>query len=162
MRSEKGDGSKGQKGLPDPFSGPGSKQKSRMSLFLSQTTMKNLAVTKLCLGIFNTVIFIAVGCLPAFSASVPNFNPTHTKILALSEAKRSELFTMWAKGENCGSVTRTFFQGQSQDGTAFWSIQCSNRMVYQVAVYNDKNGSTRVLDCGTLKVIAKLDCFTKY
>jgi hypothetical protein len=89
-------------------------------------------------------------------------NPSHNKLLQLSTAQRNELFTIWARGENCGSVTRTFFQGQASDDTAFWSIRCSNGVSYQVAVYPDANGSTKILECGFLKRVAKLDCFTKY
>jgi hypothetical protein len=90
----------------------------------------------------------------------PDFNPTHIRIL--TSAKRNELFTIWARGERCGKVTRTFFQGQSQDGTAFWSVQCSNGVGYSVAVHNDDGGSTKIMECGLMKRVTKVDCFDKF
>ena len=60
----------------------------------------------------------------------------------------------------CDLVTETFFAGmEPRSKDAFWSVGCRNGKSYQITIKSDAGGSTRVLSCGMLKLVAKLDCF---
>ena len=88
-------------------------------------------------------------------------NPWHEQIVKLGSAERNAIFARIVKPDPCGSVMRTFFQGQASDGTANWSVGCSNGRSYAVSLFNDSQGSTKVLDCRLLKAVAQIDCFKK-
>ena len=80
------------------------------------------------IGFFVSVVILPISgraAEPAKASPKPRENPTHNRLMALSEAEKQAAFAHWAKGEGCGHVTRTFFQGQAPDGTAIWNIACS-------------------------------------
>jgi hypothetical protein len=80
-------------------------------------------------------------------------------------------------GESCVGQT-AFYQGnkdtkpptlgkkrakaiKGDEGSAFWSVRCTNGKAYQVMVRPDGNGS--VLDCAVLALLATgQECFRKY
>jgi hypothetical protein len=87
------------------------------------------------------------------------------QIEALPEDKRQALFArlMQSDGERCPSVTRTFLQGSSSDGAVFWSFACSGGKNWQIMIRNDAGGSTKVLECTTIKALkAGPPCFTRF
>lgn len=65
-------------------------------------------------------------------------------------------------GYSCSSITKKLFQGQDKRGNAIWSAACTDGKSYSLVFYNDAQGSTKVLDCATLKTVAGTKCFTKF
>lgn len=90
-------------------------------------------------------------------------NPAHDQISKFSETERRKVFTgyMEKSGENC-NVTRTFFQGQSGGGDAFWNVRCSNGKSWVIQINNDSKGSTRILECSVLEAMNAGKCFKKF
>ena len=90
-------------------------------------------------------------------------NQAHTMISAMSEDKRRNFFTNYMKqsGERC-VVTKTFYQGKTGNGDVFWNVECSNKKAFSILIRNDSAGSSQILDCGTLKTVAKTNCFQAF
>ena len=76
---------------------------------------------------------------------------------------RAQLFTGMFEGDKespCDKVTRTFFAGfEKTSHDAIWSIGCGDGHTYQMTIKADANGSTRLLSCDTLKLVARVECF---
>lgn len=91
-------------------------------------------------------------------------NPAHNRIDAMQESERRAFFAKFlsSSGERCGSVTRTFFQGSSPSGDAFWNIACAGGETWALMIYNNATGSTKILDCKVLKAMNGGTCFTKF
>ncbi len=90
-------------------------------------------------------------------------NPINDQITALTEAKRQTIFSrmMQRENEKCPSVSRTFFQGTSSDGAAFWSVSCLGGKDWQIMIKNTAQGDIKMLDCGVVKVLGST-CFTPF
>jgi hypothetical protein len=91
-------------------------------------------------------------------------NPANKKLLGLSERDRAVTLAYFlrASGEKCPKATRVFYQGESKRfGTASWSVTCSNGESWSIGVNDDREGSTKILNCRVLKAIAKVDCFSR-
>ena len=91
-------------------------------------------------------------------------NEAHDLLVGMSGEKKATAlaYIVQSSGEKCGHVTRTFYQGADKKGNAIWNAACSNGRSYSVMIYNDANGSTGALDCKSLKVVSKVDCFKKF
>ena len=91
-------------------------------------------------------------------------NPAHEKLLSISDSKRKLVFAALLSnaGENCQSVTKTFFQGSDSAGNAYWNAACKNADSYIIQANNDSNGSTNILSCKVSKAIGAGTCFTKF
>lgn len=101
----------------------------------------------------------------ALTTAAPVFaNPAHKMLSAMSEQERARAMTGFLRksGESCDSATRTFYQGSEKNGNAHWAVACKNGRSYLIQVMNDSTGSTRILDCKVLKVVAGSECFKKY
>lgn len=109
---------------------------------------------------FNKRIFLVILVL---LANVAIANPANNQILALTESKRKEIFTAFMKqsGENC-VVNKTFLQGKSKNGDAFWNVGCTNNKSFVVEIKNNSTGSTKILECGVYKMVTKLECFKAF
>jgi len=85
----------------------------------------------------------AVLALVAFSEAAAN--PINDQVAALSEEKRQGLFArmMQREGERCTSIGRTFFQGSSSDGSAFWSVACVGGKDWQIMIKNTAQGDIK-------------------
>ena len=64
-------------------------------------------------------------------------------------------------GAKCSEVTRSFFQGMSKDGSAFWNATCFGGQNWAIMVNSDRRGTTKVLDCVDFKQFAKVECFQR-
>lgn len=117
--------------------------------------------------------FITLLVVAGLSAVAPTArvaaNPINDQIAALPEEQRRVIFArmLQREGERCHSVTRTFFQGSSSDGAAFWSIACSGGKDWQIMIKNTapsdiRFGDIRFLECSVLKAIGGGTCFTKF
>jgi len=111
-------------------------------------------------GHHRLLIAIAIALVSSNSSA----NPINDQVAALSEAKRQGIFArmMQREGERCPSVNRTFFQGQSSDGAAFWSISCAGGKAWQIMIKNSPQGDMKILECAALKSAGGSRCFTKF
>jgi hypothetical protein len=110
---------------------------------------------------------------PSSSRAVPRLVPdvqvfntgngANDMILALPESKQSYGLGVIVNSAGYSCVgQRTFYMGISpKDQFAYWSIGCTNGQSYQVEFAPNAGGSTKVLDCRILQVVAKGDCFVK-
>ena len=69
---------------------------------------------------------------------------------------------MQREGERCPSVSRTFFQGSSKDGAAFWNVSCTSGKDWQIMIKNTAQGDIKMLDCATFKVLGGGQCFKAF
>lgn len=91
-------------------------------------------------------------------------NKAHGMIEKMPDKDRNSTFTTFLKnsGEDCGSVTRNFFQGFDQSRNAFWNVSCSNKKSYVIKINNDSVGSTKIMSCAVLKAVNAGECFKKF
>ncbi|MCC6141848.1 MAG: hypothetical protein IT389_14660 [Nitrospira sp.] len=111
------------------------------------------------------------GCMLALSlmlvwgvAPLPLWaNPAQDRLAGMSELERSETLAMFVEsgGHACQTVARTFFQGGDAKGNVFWNVECAGGESYVVVIKNDVSGSTRVMTCRRLRMVAGADCFKK-
>lgn len=90
-------------------------------------------------------------------------NPAQDRLAAMPELERSEALAVFVEsgGHPCRTVARTFFQGEDAKGNVFWDVECAGGESYVVVIKNDVPGSTRVMSCRRLRVVAGADCFKK-
>jgi hypothetical protein len=105
---------------------------------------------------------VVATALLGFSQPVPA-NQAHDMLLSMPESKRNEALSafMAKSGESC-NVTRSFFQGKDKQDFAFWNVGCASGKSFAIMIYANPTGSTKILDCKTLKAVAKTDCFKKF
>jgi hypothetical protein len=91
-------------------------------------------------------------------------NQINDQIAALSEENRQTIFArmMQREGERCQGVNKTFFQGQSSDGAAFWSIACGGGKEWQIMIKNTATGDLKLVECSVLRAVGGGLCFTKF
>ena len=91
-------------------------------------------------------------------------NEAHAMLSRLSDQDRNSTLTKFLKqsNENCDTVVRNFFQGFDKDHNAFWNVACRNKKSYVIMIKNDKVGSTKIMDCGVLKMLKAGECFKKF
>jgi len=96
-------------------------------------------------------------------ASAAIANPAHDKLSSLSEPECAAMLAklLQASGEQCSSVSRTFFQGRDGDGNAYWNVVCAKGTSYSIRVDNNATGSTRITDCDVLKRVGA-PCFKSF
>jgi len=90
-------------------------------------------------------------------------NQAHDMLTELSAAAQAVVLAeaVRSTGDQCDGQ-RAFFMGLSPaDNEALWSIQCSGGKAYEVSLAADSVGSSKVLDCETLRTLAKVNCFEK-
>jgi hypothetical protein len=87
-------------------------------------------------------------------------NSTSDRLAALPPSKQAAILGQ-VVGEGCVGKT-AFYQGDSNDGSAFWNVRCTNRQSYSVMISPDAHGSTKVLDCSMLRAIAHTECFVRF
>jgi hypothetical protein len=108
------------------------------------------------------VVLAVIGRLLEETGVTPNKATTTVELLqAADEDQRASLLqrAIQSTGEKCVEVTRTFFQGTDSSGVAIWNAECYQGLSYGITVANNTTGSTRVLECGMLKAVTKIDCF---
>lgn len=96
--------------------------------------------------------------LTALSEKLPAHS-LHSQLAALPEHLQTSVLGKVAAevGYSCVG-TRSMFQGFGSDGTAWWSIQCSNGNRYSVEVGKDM----RVRLCSVFKQVSLVDCFVRF
>lgn len=91
-------------------------------------------------------------------------NRANDRMLDSSETARATAFTKVLERSypGCGAVTRTFYQGiDANTNDAIWNVECIGGQRYSINVSSDAAGSTKALDCRTLKAVTGVDCFVK-
>jgi hypothetical protein len=95
--------------------------------------------------------------------SAPTFdtgNIANDKLLALSQAAQALLLGHIVNAACNGK--RAFYMGiSSKNHRAYWSVGCVEGKSYEVEIEANSTGSTRVLDCATLRAVAKINCFAR-
>lgn len=116
------------------------------------------------MSIIKKTAFLTCCTLLTMWASTTHANKAHSILAGMAEPERRTFFGNYLKnsGEACDSVTKTFFQGLSKQGEAFWNVRCRNGRTYAVMINNDATGSTRILECEVLKVVGGGECFKKF
>jgi len=96
-------------------------------------------------------------------AMIAHANPGHEILLNLLDEERTQKLTrlMQASNEPCEAASN-FFQGLDAEGNAYWDVTCKNRKSYAIMIYNNPSGSTKILECGVLKLVTGVGCFTKF
>lgn len=88
-------------------------------------------------------------------------NPSHNALAAMSEGERRRILRklMETSGERCGTVTRTFYQGSTNEGQAFWDVECSSGGAWMVSIMPDS--STAFVGC-EIKARLRDPCWEKF
>ncbi len=91
-------------------------------------------------------------------------NPNHDLLLAKTETDRNAALTALVKssGEPCSNGQRSLFKGLVPILTAHWALACSDGNDYLIAIAPTSDGKAKVLDCKTLRRVAKTECFEVY
>lgn len=112
----------------------------------------------------NLARFVLGAMLALLVLTAARANPINQQIAALSEPQRQTIFSrmMQREGEKCQSVSRTFFQGTSKDGAAFWNVSCAGGKDWQIMIKNTAQGDIKMLDCAKLKTLGGGACFKPY
>ena len=108
---------------------------------------------------------LVMGTVLAFARTESvSANEAHAMLSRLSDQDRNSTLTKFLKqsNENCDTVVRNFFQGFDKDHNAFWNVACRNKKSYVIMIKNDKVGSTKIMDCGVLKMLKAGECFKKF
>ena len=100
------------------------------------------------------VFCLAIATFGVAWAGIPD------QINALNEENRRALFGKLLVSEGCGEVKKTFFQGGDSSGAGYWSVQCQAK-AYQLRVEDNANGSSKVVNCDTLKLMGTR-CFVPF
>jgi hypothetical protein len=108
-----------------------------------------------------TIIVLLVTDGPGLAAPATPRNKAHERLAAMSEIDRSEALAIFVEGSGqpCRTVARTFFQGLDTKGNAIWNVECAGGQSYVVEIKNDRDGSTRVINCRTLYAAGGGTCF---
>ncbi len=114
--------------------------------------------------IFFCVLIVGALLVVFTRTEIASANEAYARLSKLSYHDRNSTLTKFLKqsNENCDAVVRNFFQGLDKDKNAFWNVACRNRKSYAIMIKNDKVGSTKILDCGTLKMLKAGECFKKF
>lgn len=107
---------------------------------------------------------VVVGCLAFGWGGSAYANPAHEMLSKMSAAQRKSTLANFLvnSGENCPSVSRTFYQGSLQNGDAFWNVACNGGDSWAVQIKNDSKGSTTILSCKVLKAVGGGTCFKEF
>jgi hypothetical protein len=110
------------------------------------------------------IVVSVIGTITLFFALAAHANPAHEQLSSMSEPQRRSMFATFLvkSGEQCSSVTKTFYQGSDKKGNAFWNAACTAGHSFAIQVNNDATGSTRILSCKLLKAVNGGTCFTKF
>jgi hypothetical protein len=87
-------------------------------------------------------------------------NVANDRLLALSGAEQAAALGA-AVQAGCHAQNAYYMGINRKTGQGFWSIRCTNGDSYAVMIEPDSVGSTRVLECSTLKAVAGTNCFEK-
>lgn len=90
-------------------------------------------------------------------------NPAHEVLLQADPRLRARALAaiVSSSGDACIGKT-TFFMGlDPNDRRAYWSVTCSNRRSFEVAIEANAKGSTSVVDCAVMKKAANISCFQR-
>lgn len=111
-----------------------------------------------------TVLLLAVLLLAGGLVQEVLANPAHDRLQQMSSGERNTFFTKFLKGsgESCDGVTRNFFQGSGKSGDVVWNVACRNGKTYSIMIYNDAEGSSKIMDCPLLKALNAGECFKKF
>lgn len=85
-------------------------------------------------------------------------NPAQDSLMSMTP-ERQALLLAAAVGDGCQGQD-PFYMGSS-GLTAMWSVRCSDGRSYGVEIKPDAGGSTKILTCSEMEMLAHTRCFTK-
>jgi hypothetical protein len=90
-------------------------------------------------------------------------NPAQRLLARMSDADRNLHWQayMVASGEQCGTVTRSFYQGSTKKGQIIWNIDCSATGDWQLMIEPNSAGSTKIMSCDTVRALG-MECWHRY
>src|SRR5262245_1574829 len=103
--------------------------------------------------------------LALVGANSAQANEAHKLLMDMSEGKRAHALSalLEKSGEKCPGAKRTFYQGSDKKGNAFWNVECAGGGgSWVIQINNDRNGSTRIVECAVMKALKGPACFTKF
>ena len=105
----------------------------------------------------------ALLCLLAI-APAARANLASDALAGMSEQARNSALGALLRhsGESCVRVTRSFYQGATASGDAFWDVSCGGGMDFVVLVHNNPTGSTNILSCAMLKAVGGGTCWKHF
>ena len=108
--------------------------------------------------------FLIIQLLAMFLVQDALANPAHDRLQRMSSEDRNSFFTKWLQGsgESCDVATRNFHQGTGKTGDVFWNVACRNGKAYSIMIYNDAEGTNKVVSCAVLKALNGGECFKKF
>lgn len=115
----------------------------RSEASISPGKMKRVIMASLFVG-------ASLGQSIALGQSVAN--ETTEKIIALSENKRNEFWTLYLQqsGRTCDTAVRSMFQGGSDNDDDYWSVACGDGNSYSVGIAAGPEGTTTLMACDEL------------
>lgn len=110
------------------------------------------------------IVISVISLITILLAFAAHANPAHDQLSSMSEQQRRSVLASFLvkSGEQCSSVTKTFYQGNDKKGNAFWNAACTGGDAFVIQVNNDAKGSTRILDCKVMKAVKAGTCFKKF
>lgn len=88
-------------------------------------------------------------------------NQYHDFISNKNEADQNRILgkLLDKSGKPC-AATKSYHQGFDKENTSYWNVACSNGSSYAIAIREDVDAKTRILDCSVLQTIG-IPCFKK-
>lgn len=87
-------------------------------------------------------------------------NVANDRLLALSGVDQAAALAAAVQG-GCHGQYAYYMGIYRKTGQGFWSVRCAGGASYAVMIEPDVVGSTRILECSALKVVAGTNCFEK-
>jgi hypothetical protein len=90
-------------------------------------------------------------------------NVAHDGLVRLDPSARARMLgsIVVSSGDTCTGEDSFFMGFNRRNIQALWSVRCTNGKSYEVGIEPNATGSTRVIDCGVLKTVARVSCFVK-
>jgi hypothetical protein len=97
------------------------------------------------------------------AGAIAQANEAHEQLSAMPEAQRQTFFATYLTrdGERCPVVEKTFYQGSDAQGNAFWDVACQGAESWVVQVFNDEDGSTKIVSCREAEAVKAGHCFRR-
>lgn len=94
-----------------------------------------------------------------------NANDWHDMIMKMQSSERKAAMgnAVRSRGHTC-TEKKVFFQGFDGEKTSVWNVACANGKDYVVSIEDNKDGTTRIADCSSVKELSSgnTQCWIKF
>ena len=107
------------------------------------------------------ISFVGVLVLAWFLAGSASAESKYQYFQRQPEAEKTRFLrkSIRTAGNRCDRVSRYRFMTVDKAKTGYFAVACADGGDWMVAFHNDSGGSTRVMSCGMVKVVARVDCW---